>query len=158
MKNIILVFMVLTIFSVTSAQSIEEMSPKVEPLTIVKEFFQAYIQGDHEKVSSLLHPEIIWIQPGNNRIAGVKGSREEVLLMGKRMIELSDKSISLTDIKFLNTTGNSVACILHWKATHPTGAVLDVDNVDVYTIENGKIVCVKVYSNDLMQEDKFWGR
>jgi hypothetical protein len=78
--------------------------------------------------------------------------------MGKQMGERSAKTITLAEIKFLSATGNSVACLLRWKAAQPTGVVLDVENIDVYTIENGKIVNVKVYSADLEQEDKFWGR
>jgi uncharacterized protein len=160
MKNIITVIvMITTTMSTTIAQSVERVPvPATEPVQVVKEFFQAFGQRDHAKVSSLLHPEVVWIQPGNSRIAGVKRSREEVLLMGKQMSEISDKTIALAEIKFLNATGNSIACVLHWKAVQQTGSVLDVENVDIYTVENGKIVSVKVYSGDLIQEDKFWGK
>jgi hypothetical protein len=33
---------------------------------------------------------------------------------------------------------------------------LDVDNIDVYTIEKGKIVKAIVYSADLEKENQYW--
>ena len=109
-------------------------------------------------MESLLHPDVIWIQPGNNRIAGVKKSRVEVLAMGKSMAELSAKTIQLAELKILDANGNSVACLLRWKATQPGGNTLDVENVDIYTVENNKIVSVKLYSANIEMEDKFWGK
>ena len=44
------------------------------------------------------------------------------------------------------------------KPFNPAGAVLDVNNIDVYTVENGKIVEATVYSEDIAQEDNFWGK
>jgi ketosteroid isomerase-like protein len=46
--------------------------------------------------------------------------------------------------------------VLRWKASRP-GAQLDTDNIDVYTVENGKIVAAKIYMADMAQEDAFWG-
>jgi len=53
--------------------------------------------------------------------------------------------------------GNSVACLLHWNAVQPTGKVLDVDNIDVYIIKDGKIIKVKIFSADIEKENDFWG-
>src|SRR6478736_7634956 len=143
----------------TSAQPNVSPEPtNTDPSAIVKEFFDAYRAHNREKVSSMMHPDIMWTQPGNNRLSGVKKSREEVKAMGKLMAELSAKTIELADFKVLNATGNSVACLLHWKAVQPTGNTLDVENIDIYTIENGLIVNAKIYSADLIQEDKFWGK
>jgi ketosteroid isomerase-like protein len=36
--------------------------------------------------------------------------------------------------------------------------VLDTDNIDVYTVEDGKIVAAKIYMEDVEQEDAFWGK
>ncbi|HEV8513528.1 MAG TPA: nuclear transport factor 2 family protein [Cyclobacteriaceae bacterium] len=158
MKNINLVVVLMLSALATLAQPNVSPEPtNAEPSVLIKEFFDAYRAHNREKVSSMMHPDIMWTQPGNNRLSGVKKSREEVKAMGKLMAELSAKTIELADIKILNATGNSVACLLRWKAVQPTGNVLDVENIDVYTIENGLIVNVKIYSADLVQEDKFWG-
>jgi len=152
MKNLIFI-LVMIISSSTHAQSIA-----TAPESVVNQFFDAYKNRQHEQLESLLHPDVIWIQPGNNRIAGVKKSRVEVLAMGKSMAELSAKTIKLAELKILDANGNSVACLLRWKATQPGGNTLDVENVDIYTVENNKIVSVKVYSANIEMEDKFWGK
>jgi ketosteroid isomerase-like protein len=157
MKTFLSLF-AMVIASVTFAQPIASSTTITDPAEVVKEFFDAYRNHNREKVAALLHPEVVWIQPGDNRLAGVKKSREEVLAMGKQMGELSAKTIQLAEIRITNTNGSSVACVLRWKAVQPTGKTLDVENVDIYTIENGKIVSVKIFSADLEQENSFWGK
>ena len=56
---------------------------------------------------------------------------------------MSASTLKLTDVKVMAVNGNRVACLLHWNAVQPTGKVLDVDNIDVYTIKDGKIIKVK---------------
>ena len=72
------------------------------------------------------------------------------------MFAATNNSLALTDIKVLTANGNSVTCLVHWKAVQPNGGMLDVDNIDVYTVEKGQIVKAKVYSADVAQEDNFW--
>jgi ketosteroid isomerase-like protein len=73
------------------------------------------------------------------------------------MFEVSQHSFALTDVKILAVNGNSAACALRFKATRP-GAMLDTDNIDVYTVEGGQIVAAKVYATDIEQENAFWGK
>lgn len=122
-----------------------------------REFLEAVQNGDQAKLGALLHPAIIWHQPGNNHLSGTKRSNMEVFQMVGGMFAVSLNSLVLTEIKSITVNGNQAACVLHWKAQRP-GAVLDVDNVDVYTVENGQIVEVAVYSADIEQEDIFWGK
>jgi uncharacterized protein len=158
MKNLISIGL-LAVSLMTHAQSGSSTQETTSaPANVVNQFFDAYRNKQHEKVQLLLDPDVIWIQPGSNRIAGVKKSREEVLAMGKSMSELSAKTIQLAELKILEATGNSVACLLRWKATQPGGNTLDVENVDIYTVENNKIVSVKVYSANIAMEDNFWGK
>lgn len=123
----------------------------------VKDFLESYQRGDHERVKWYLREDVVWHQPGTNRLSGIYRTREEVLKMGARMGSLSAKTLKLEAIKSITVHGNQVACLLRWTAAQPTGNVLDVENVDVYTIDRGQIVEVKVFSADLAQEDKFWG-
>jgi uncharacterized protein (TIGR02246 family) len=160
MKRLILFISTLSFTISLYAQENSEIptSPPMEPAQVVKEFLTAYRQGNHEKVNSLFHPDVVWVQPGNNRVSGVKKSRTELNQMGGKMMELSDRTMQLTDVKIFSATGNTVVCILHWKAVQPTGNVLDIDNIDEYTVENGKIIMAKIFSEDIAREDKFWGK
>jgi len=128
-----------------------------QTLQVVNEFVTAVQQVDLEKLGALLHPDVKWEQPGNNRFSGRKQNSTEVFQMVGGMFEVSQNTMSLAGVKVLAVNGNSAACVLHWKANRP-GAVLDTDNIDVYTVEDGKIVAAKIYMEDMEQEDAFWGK
>lgn len=128
-----------------------------QTLNTVREFLVAVQNGDQAKLGALIHPEIEWNQPGNNILSGVKRSNMEVFQMVGEMYRISEGTLLLADIKLIALNGNSAACTLHWTA-RKAGAELNIDNVDVYTVENGQIVAVKVFSEDLTLEDSFWGK
>lgn len=125
--------------------------------SIVQEFLEAVQTGNFEKVGTLVHPEVIWDQPGSNQFSGRKRSLPEVFQMVGGMFQSSGNSLALTEIKTLAVCGDSVSCLLRWQATRPSGERLDVDNIDVYTVEGGVITSAKVFSTDVVQEDQFWG-
>ncbi|SFE26764.1 hypothetical protein SAMN05518672_105105 [Chitinophaga sp. CF118] len=124
---------------------------------IVNEFLTAVQKGDNQVLGALLHPAIEWDQPGQNRFSGIKKTVMEVFQMVGGMFEVSANTLALTAVKVIAVNGNSVACLIHWEATNPAGKVLNVDNIDVYTVENNQIVKAKIYSADVLQEDNFWG-
>ena len=129
-----------------------------QPAQVIKTFLTSIQKGDHPTAIALIHPNIQWNQPGVNRFSGQKKSSEAVVQMVGGMIHASSQTLSLADIKQLTVNGNKVACLVRWKAVMPGGGVLDVHNIDVYTVENGKIVEATIYSEDIAQEDAFWGK
>jgi hypothetical protein len=131
---------------------------EAEALQIVNSFLEAVKQMSHSKAFPLLDSMIQWDQPGNNRFSGLKQGATEVFGMFKGFLDASASTLRLTEIKVLTVNDNQVACHLHWSATQPPGGVLDVDNIDVYTVENGKIVKAVVYSADIRSEDRFWAK
>lgn len=130
---------------------------KNETKQVVTNFLNAVQVGDLEQLNTLLHTNMEWVQPGNNRIAGLKRSSSEVFQMVGKMFELSANTLKLTDIKTVSINGNRVACLLHWNASQPAGNILDVDNIDVYTVDNGKIIKAEIFTADQDKEDQFWG-
>ena len=140
----------------TSQLTLAQMT--TQPTQIVNNFLTAIRQGDHATLAASLSDGVVWHQPGTNFLSGVKRYKAEVFQMVGGMVELTGHTLKLTDVKVLAENGNEVACLLHWKAARPTGEILDVDNIDVYTVENGQIVKARIFSADLTQEDKFWVR
>ena len=128
-----------------------------EAKKVVTEFLTAVQKGDTQKLAALMHPDVEWSQPGNNQLSGIKRSRAEVFQMVGKMYELSYSTLVLTSIKSIGVNGNSVACLIHWNAGQPSGRILDIDNIDVYTVENGQITKVNIFTTDAEKEDKFWG-
>ncbi|WP_207510952.1 nuclear transport factor 2 family protein [Longitalea luteola] len=124
--------------------------------TIVTEFLKAVQTGNNAQLAALLSPNIRWEQPGDNLVSGIKNSAAEVFGMVGKMFELSANSLRLTDIKSVTVNGNEVACLLQWQATKPDGATLNVENIDVYTVNNGEIVKARVFTADIEAENSFW--
>ena len=142
--------------SQTSSKQFKSNKMENQSLQTVNEFLTAVQKSNFEKLGLLLHPELEWDQPGENRFSGVKKSAKEVFQMVGGMFEMTANTLALTEVKVLAVNGNSVACLLHWKAAHSLGNSLDVDNIDVYRVEDGKIVKATIYSADLQQENQFW--
>lgn len=128
-----------------------------EAKKVVNEFLTAVQHGDTQKLAALMHPNVEWSQPGNNSISGIKRSSAEVFQMVGKMYELSDNTLMLTSIKSIGVNGNSVACLINWTAAQPSGGVLNVDNIDVYTVEKGQITKVNIFTADETKENQFWG-
>jgi len=124
--------------------------------TIVREFLAAVQQVNLEKIGAILHPEVKWHVPGNNRFSGMKHSAAEVFQMVGGMFEASQNTFTLAEIKVVSVNGNKTACLLRFTATR-NGVTLDTDNIDVYTVEDGKIVAVEAFATDVAAEDVFWG-
>jgi len=127
-----------------------------QTLQVVTDFVNAVQQVNLEKLGMLLHPDITWEQPGSNRFSGLKTSNGQVFQMVGGMFEVSQNTMSLSDIKTIAVNGDQASVVLTWKASRP-GAELHTDNVDVYTVKDGKIVAAKIYAADIRQEDIFWG-
>jgi ketosteroid isomerase-like protein len=124
---------------------------------IVRAFLAAVQQVDLEKIGAILHPEVKWHAPGNNRFSGLKNSVGEVFQMVGGMFEATQNTFALAEIKSVAVNGNKVACVLRFKAVR-NGVTLDTDNIDVYTVEDGKIVAVEAFATDAAGEDAFWGK
>jgi uncharacterized protein len=78
--------------------------------------------------------------------------------MFKGFLEHTAYTLTLAEVEVMTVNGNQVACLLRWKANTPDGKALDVKNIDVYTIRNGKIINAVIYSADPGAEDAFWGK
>src|SRR5215207_4528788 len=94
---------------------------------IVETFLQAVQKGDNQTIAALLHPDLLWQQPGNNRFAGSYKSATEVFQMIAGMYEVTQNTLSLADVVFVGSNGNEVACLLHFTATK-TDQSLDSKN------------------------------
>ena len=125
---------------------------------VVFNFLNAVKDLDLETVGALLSPVVSWSQPGNNQLSGLKDSREAVFQMVGQMFELSNNTLKLAEFKAVSSNGNRVACLLTWTASNNAGNELNVNNIDVYTVESGLISEVEVFTADEAQEDGFWGK
>lgn len=152
-----------TTYAASSDSHVHSLKPETtttetDALRVVAGFLDAVKERSHAKAVPLLDSLIEWRQPGDNRFSGVKTNLQEVIAMFGGFSKVSASTLQLSAVRVLAVNGNEVACLLHWNAAQPTGQTLDIDNIDVYTVQNGKIVKAVVFTANTQAEDKFWGK
>ncbi|MFZ6009918.1 MAG: nuclear transport factor 2 family protein, partial [Bacteroidota bacterium] len=113
MKTTCVAMLLLAIVSMAGAQTenTDTNSPatfehaELSALQVVTEFLRALQDHDAKKAKSLLHPELVWDQPGNNRFSGIWKAVPEVSRMFGGMFELTAKTIKLASISVLAVNG-----------------------------------------------------
>jgi uncharacterized protein len=126
-------------------------------IDIAKSYIKAAQTGDQALLASVVSPEVVWHQPGNNQFSGTHKGLPAVGAMLGKMMQISRGTFALYGADHFMANGNWVAINLAFKAQRD-GATIDQPGVDLLRIENGKIVEIRLFSSDQAQEDAFWGR
>ncbi len=126
-------------------------------IDIAKSYIKAAQTGDQALLASLVSPDVIWHQPGNNQFSGTHKGLPAVGAMLGKMMAVSRGTFALYGADRFMVNGDMVAINLSFKGQRD-GVKLDQPGVDLLRIENGKIVEVRLFSSDPAQEDAFWGR
>ncbi|MFG3408864.1 nuclear transport factor 2 family protein [Streptomyces sp. NPDC048142] len=125
-------------------------------LDIARSYFRAIRSGDLETVGKLLHDDVVWHQPGANQFSGVREGRDAVFQMLGGMMEASQGSFAIDEVRTLMGNGDLVAATIHFAGRHDQGSMA-MDGVDLLRIKDGSIVEVWLFSGDPAAEDAFWG-
>ena len=125
-------------------------------IDIAKIYIKAVQTGDQATLGSIISPDVIWHQPGNNQFSGVHRGMAAVGPMLGKMMETSNGTFSITRAEHYMANGDWVAITLEFGG-EANGIKLKQPGVDLIRIEGGKIVEVRLFSSDQAQEDAFWG-
>ena len=126
-------------------------------IDIAKSYIKAVQTGDQATLGSLISPEVIWHQPGNNQFSGTHRGMAAVGPMLGKMMEVSKGTFAITRADHYMSNGDWVAITIEF-AGQVNGIQLKQPGVDLIRIEGSKIVEVRLFSSDQAQEDAFWGR
>lgn len=125
-------------------------------IDIAKSYIKAVQTGDQATLGSLISPEVIWHQPGNNQFSGTHRGMAAVGPMLGKMMEVSQGTFAITRADHYMANGDWVAITIEF-AGEANGMQLKQPGVDLIRIEGEKIVEVRLFSSDQAQEDAFWG-
>ena len=125
-------------------------------IDIATSYIKAVQVGDQATLGSLLSPQVVWHQPGNNQFSGTKHGIAEFGAMMGAMMAKSGGSFTITHAHRYLANGNLVAIEIEF-AGQREGAKVDQAGIDLLRVEDGKIVEVWLFSSDPEQEDAFWG-
>lgn len=126
-------------------------------IDIAKSYIKAIQTGDQAALGSLISPDVIWHQPGNNPFSGTHRGMAAVGPMLGKMMEVSQGTFAITRADHYMANGDWVAITIEF-AGQANGLQLKQPGVDLIRIEGGKIVEVRLFSTDQAQEDAFWGQ
>lgn len=126
-------------------------------IDIAKRYIKAVQSGDQAVLGSLISPQVVWHQPGNNQFSGVKNGIAEFGAMFGGMMAASGGTFAITEAHRFLSNGDLVAIEIEFAAQRD-GARLDQPGIDLLRIADGKIVEVWLFSSHPEQEDAFWGK
>lgn len=128
----------------------------MDPASVANEFIDAFNKNDWERFSGLCSPDMIYEEKGTNRSA--KG-RDGVLEAGKgwraafsdlRGMVHNSAGCGNTAVLEIRWTGTNDGPIETASGTLPaTGRSIEIDDAQVYTIEDGKITSMRNYGDFL---------
>ncbi|AKK05740.1 ketosteroid isomerase-like protein [Corynebacterium mustelae] len=132
-----------------------------QPRLIVEEYFAALANGRIADALSFLDPQVRWHQPGNNQFSGSYVGVDNVVAHIQKMMEFSQGTLTVqpTDVPMVNE--QVVAVPVRFTGTRVTDAgetiEMDQSGIDLLTVNGGRIVEVRLFSQDNAAEDRFLG-
>lgn len=126
-------------------------------IDIAKNYIKAVQTGDQAALGSIISPDVIWHQPGNNQFSGTHQGMAKVGPMLGKMMEVSKGTFAITRADHYMANGDWVAIAIEF-AGEANGVKLKQPGVDLIRIEGGKVVELRLFSSDQAQEDSLWGR
>lgn len=125
-------------------------------INIANTYIKAVQTGDQATLGSIISPDVVWHQPGNNQFSGTHLGMAAVGPMLGKMMAASNGTFTISRADHYMANGDLVAITLEF-AGEAHGIQLRQPGVDLIRIEGGKIVEVWLFSSDQKQEDAFWG-
>lgn len=126
------------------------------PAAVAARYFEALDRGDVPTAMGLLSPQVVWHQPGVNRFAGEHAGLDAVGALLGGMMEVSEGTFQLAVTGPAMVNGELVAVPVRFAGTRAE-ASMGMAGVDLLTVRDGRIVEVRLFSEDGPAEDAFWG-
>lgn len=126
-------------------------------IDIAKTYIKAVQTNDQATLGSLIAPDVVWHQPGNNQFSGTHQGMASVGPMLGKMMEVSKGTFAITRADHYMASGDWVAITIEFGGERD-GIILTQAGVDLLRIDGGKVVEVRLFSSDQTLEDAFWGR
>lgn len=125
-------------------------------LNIFNTYNQALMTGDFPALFNTMADDIIWHQPGQHSTSGVKVGKT---VLGDHLASFAEKSNGTFKVvtNWVADNDNLVAANVTFLGTRTDGKELNMNGIDLFRIEDGKIKEVWLFSADQATEDAFWG-
>jgi ketosteroid isomerase-like protein len=120
---------------------------------LVRRGYEAFAKGDVATATELFSKDIVWHVPGSGPLCGDHVGRDAVFAVFGKMAELSgDFRAEVHDI----LANDEHAVALTRSVGSRQGKQLNMPNVDVWHIREGKFTEFWSFAMDQRAEDEFW--
>jgi uncharacterized protein len=147
---------VASIFTLLGGSVMAQDTTTEQPnITLIKNYYAAYAQGDLNQLRRFFAPDIVWRIPGHHPLAGEKRGVEEVLAFFAQLAKGKFKAEPL----FLQAQGDYVVDIHRgWSNVEDGQPGVDQLFALMFKIKDGKIVEAQNFLTDQHQADAFFWR
>lgn len=116
-------------------------------LETVKSLYEAFAARDRERILSIFHPRIEWIQnegfPGGGRHVGAEAVLDDVFARFRR-----DWAVWRADVREFLDAGGAIVALGEYHGTHEaTGKSMTAAFAHVYRVKDGRIVRFEQYTD-----------
>ena len=125
-----------------------------ENIALVRRGYDAFSSGDMATLGQLFAEDAVWNSPGTGVISGPSEGRDAILATFGELFTRSNGTFTVKATEFMG--GDQRVVALHHVHGERDGKVLDEDQVNVFTIEDGVVHEVQQFVADSAADDAFW--
>lgn len=133
----------------------KEKIMKKEVMDVFNFYNDALIIGNFTMAFDVMSDDIIWHQPGKSSLSGVSIGKKALGSHLEKFAEKSNGSFKVVT-NWVSSNENFVAANVTFMATRGNGDILDMNGIDLFRIEDGKIQEVWLFSSEQAIEDAYW--
>ena len=125
-----------------------------ENIDLVRRGYEAFSSGDMTTLGPLFAKDAVWSTPGSGAVAGVSNGRDAILARFGELFTRSHGTLTVNVTELMAADGRVVA--LQHVHGERDGKVLDENQVNVFTVEDGVVREVEQFLPDSAADDAFW--
>jgi len=121
----------------------------------IREGYDAFASGDFEKVSSLWDPSVVWHVGGQSSLAGDYKGQDEVFGYLGKAAELTGGTMKI-EIHDILANDEHGAALITLMAERDDGRSLEMNEVHVFHLSDGKVTEFWAFEEDQRRSDEFF--
>lgn len=122
---------------------------------LVRDYIDAGKQGDYDAIRAIMHEDVVMHFFGRNPVAGTHRGREETWASTTEEWEPRQLQFEILEVNDIVVNDERAVLIMDVRISGPEKSV-DLHRVDVYRIEDGRIVELWVYDHDQYALDELF--
>src|SRR5689334_14631013 len=125
-------------------------------ITLIRKGYDAFNRADVATLSEILASDVEQHMVGDNQVSGDYKGRDNVLGFYGRLAELTGGTYGV-DIESVFTDGRGKVVVVHGQRGERDGRTIRARQALIFTVAGGKIVDLHDTTEDLEEENAFWG-